>query len=130
MCNFFSRFAEIKLRVNLLILFSHHTSSQCCKALFFFFFARKKLLFVVFPAFPMDAGRVLSYHSFPLSSELRKHWLVALRRDQGANSRVSESTVLCSEHFLRKIFTFLLVPKSLWALPLPIIAKQGKLVAP
>ena len=72
----------------------------------------------------------LSYHSFPLSSERRKHWLVALRRDEGANSCVSESTVLCSEHFLRKIFTFLLVPKSLWTLPLPIMAKQGKLVAP
>ena len=36
----------------------------------------------------------LSYHSFPLSSGLRKHWVVALRRDEGANSRVSESTVL------------------------------------
>ena len=71
----------------------------------------------------------LSYHSFPLSSELRKHWLVALRRDEGANSRVSESTVLCGESFLRKIFTFLFVPKSLWTLPLPIMAKQGKLVA-
>ena len=68
----------------------------------------------------------LSYHSFPLSSELRKHWLVALRRYEGANSRVSESTVLCSERFLRKIFTFFLVPKSLWTLPLPIMAKQGK----
>ena len=55
----------------------------------------------------------LSYHSFPLSSELRKHCLVALRRDDGANSRVSESIVLCSGRFLRKIFTFLLMPKSL-----------------
>ena len=72
---------------------------------------------------------LLSYHSFPLSSELRKHWLVALRRDEGENSRVSESTVLCSERFLRKIFTFLLVPKSLRTLPLPIMTKQGKLVA-
>ena len=35
----------------------------------------------------------LSYHSFPLSSELSKHSLVALRRDEGANSRrLSEST--------------------------------------
>ena len=32
----------------------------------------------------------LSYHSFPPASELRKHWLVALRRDEGANSRVSD----------------------------------------
>ena len=71
----------------------------------------------------------LSYHSFPLSSELRKHWLVALRRVEGANSRVSESNVLCSERFLRSIFTFLLVPKSLRTLSLPIMAKQGKLVA-
>ena len=39
---------------------------------------------------------------------------------------MSESTVLCSERFLRKIFTFFLVPKSLWTLPLPIMAKQGK----
>ena len=42
---------------------------------------------------------------------------------------MSESTVLSGERFLRKIFTFLLVPKSLWILPLPIMAKQGKLVA-
>ena len=72
---------------------------------------------VVFLAFPMDAGREspsLSYYSFPLSSELRKHWLAALPRDEGANSRVSESTVLCSGRFLRKIFTFLPLPKSLY----------------
>ena len=69
----------------------------------------------------------LSYHSLPQSSELTwKHWLVALRRDEGATSRVSESTVLCGKRFLRKIFTFLLVPKSLWTLPLPMIAKQVK----
>ena len=67
----------------------------------------------------------LSYYGCPLSSELRKYWLVALRRDEGANSRVSESTVLCSERFLRKIFTFLLVPKSPWTLPVPIMAKQA-----
>ena len=70
----------------------------------------------------------LSYQSFPLSSELRKHWSVALRRDEGANSCVSESTVRCSERFLRQIFTFLLAPKSLWTLPLPITAKQGRFV--
>ena len=68
----------------------------------------------------------LSYHSFPLLSELRKRWLVALRRDEGANSRVSESTVRCGERFLRQIFTFLLVPKSLCTLPLQIMAKQGR----
>ena len=48
----------------------------------------------------------LSYHSFPLSSELRKRWLVALRRDEGANFRVSESTILCSDHFPSKDFHF------------------------
>ena len=88
---------------------------------------------VVFLAFPMDARGVIHYPTigFPLASELRKYWLVALRRDEGANSRVSESTVpcICSERFLRKNFTFLLVPKSLWTLPLPIMPKQGKLVA-
>ena len=66
--------------------------------------------------------------SFPLSNEPRKHGLAALCQDEGANSRrdVSESTVLCSGCFLRKIFTFLLMPKSLWTLPFSIMAKQGK----
>ena len=81
----------------------------------------------------MDTGRVLHYilsnDSFPPSSELRKRWLVALRLDNEANSRVSESTVLCSERSLRQIFTFLPVPKSLWTLPLPIMAKKGRPVA-
>ena len=39
---------------------------------------------------------------------------------------MSESTVLCSECFLRQIFTFLPVPKSLWTLPLLIMAKKGR----
>ena len=48
----------------------------------------------------------LSYHSFPLSSELRKRWLAALRRDKGANFRVSKSTILCVEHFPSTDFHF------------------------
>ena len=97
----------------------------------FFDFGKPTIDHCCVPHFPNGrrTSPSLSYHSFPLSSELRKHWLVALRRDEGANSRVSASTVLCSERFLRKIFAFILVPKSLWTLPLPIMTKQGRLVA-
>ena len=52
---------------------------------------------------------LLSYHhdhSFALSSELRRHWLVAIYRDKGTNFRMTKSTVLCSEHFLLKYFHF------------------------
>ena len=71
----------------------------------------------------MDAGRVLHYTTIAFHCQVSSGsvgYSDALRRDEGAHSRVSESTVLCSERFLRKIFTFLLVPKSLWTLPLPI----------
>ena len=97
----------------------------------FFDFGKPTIDHCCVPRFPNGrrTSPSLSYHSFPLSSELWKHWLVALRRDEGANSRVSASTALCSERFLRKIFAFILVPKSLWTLPLPIMTKQGRLVA-
>ena len=42
----------------------------------------------------------LSSHSFPLSSELRKCWIVAIRLAKGSNFCVPNSTLECSEHVL------------------------------
>ena len=48
----------------------------------------------------------LSNHAFPLSSELRKRWLVSLCLDKGANFHITNSTVLSSKHFLSTGFDF------------------------
>ena len=52
----------------------------------------------------MDAGRVLHY---PITAfHCQVSWLVALRRGEAANFRLSKSTILCSEHFPSKDFHF------------------------
>ena len=63
---------------------------------------------VVFLAFPMGAGRVHHYPTIAFHCQVSSGstGFVALHRDEGANSRVSASTVLCSERFLRKNFRF------------------------
>ncbi|XP_076853828.1 uncharacterized protein LOC143509219 [Brachyhypopomus gauderio] len=42
----------------------------------------------------------LSFHSFPADEELRKKWLIAIRRSEGPNFQViRNSTHVCSAHF-------------------------------
>ena len=42
----------------------------------------------------------LSFHTFPLGNEaLRKRWIAGIRRDEGADFKVTQSTVVCSIHF-------------------------------
>ena len=43
---------------------------------------------------------LLSFHSFPRSSELQKRWIIAIHRDEGPNFQIAANTVVCSAHFL------------------------------
>ena len=72
---------------------------------------------------------LLSHQSFPLSSEARKRWLVALRRDEGANFRVTNTTVLCSEHFLPTHFHFPAHAQASLESPSTIMANRRRPVA-
>ena len=69
------------------------------------------------------ASPSLFSHSFPRSSELRKRWLLAIRQADWSNFRVPNNTVVLalSTSSLRKIFALMLVPKSLWTLPSPVL---------
>ena len=46
----------------------------------------------------------LSFHSFPRKEDLRKKWIVAIRRDVGEQFQITGNTVVCSEHFLDSSF--------------------------
>uniref|UniRef100_A0A8B9GYE8 THAP domain-containing protein 1 n=1 Tax=Astyanax mexicanus TaxID=7994 RepID=A0A8B9GYE8_ASTMX len=42
----------------------------------------------------------LSFHSFPAEEELRKKWVIAIRRSEGPNFKIlRNSTHVCSAHF-------------------------------
>ncbi|XP_033725158.1 THAP domain-containing protein 2-like [Pecten maximus] len=41
----------------------------------------------------------LSFHRLPQDKELRKQWIIKIRRDEGLNFKVTDSTVVCSRHF-------------------------------
>ena len=43
---------------------------------------------------------LLAFHSFPRSEELRKRWIIAIRRDEGPTFQVTGNTLVCSAHFL------------------------------
>ncbi len=42
----------------------------------------------------------ISFFSFPRQKELRKKWLIKIRRDERKNVDVSDSMRVCSAHFL------------------------------
>ena len=52
-----------------------------------------------------DKSSGLSFHHFPNVSELRKRWLVAIRRDKGPSFRVTPNTVVCGKHFAPNDFS-------------------------
>ncbi|XP_029183594.2 THAP domain-containing protein 11-like [Acropora millepora] len=41
----------------------------------------------------------LSFHRFPSSLELRRQWIVKIRRDEGECFQITPNTRVCSEHF-------------------------------
>ncbi|XP_064461767.1 uncharacterized protein LOC135371725 [Ornithodoros turicata] len=50
------------------------------------------------------SGQKVTYHRFPRDPELRKKWIVAIRRDEGTFFTVSNATKVCSHHFLETDF--------------------------
>ena len=68
------------------------------------------------------ASPPLFSRGFSRSSELRKRWLLDICQADWSHFRVPNSTVVCIEHVLpEKNFAFMLVPKSLWTLPSPVL---------
>lgn len=47
----------------------------------------------------------VSFHGIPANEDLRKRWLVAIRRDVGPHFRISSSTVVCGAHFTAADFS-------------------------
>ncbi|XP_062619905.1 uncharacterized protein LOC134281457 [Saccostrea cucullata] len=41
----------------------------------------------------------LSFHRFPKDATLRKKWIVKIRRDEGPDFQITDSTFVCSRHF-------------------------------
>ncbi|XP_062578055.1 uncharacterized protein LOC134239942 [Saccostrea cucullata] len=46
----------------------------------------------------------LSFHHIPKNLEMRKKWLVAIRRDEGPQFKIGKNTVVCSRHFKEQDF--------------------------
>ncbi|CAC5406283.1 unnamed protein product [Mytilus coruscus] len=47
-----------------------------------------------------DPERKISFHKFPKDAFVRKTWIIKIKRDLGANFRISDATRVCSSHFL------------------------------
>ncbi|XP_046558816.1 uncharacterized protein LOC124267872 [Haliotis rubra] len=45
------------------------------------------------------SGRNLSFHNIPKDQDLRKRWIISIRRDEGPLFKVTDSTHVCSAHF-------------------------------
>lgn len=46
----------------------------------------------------------LSFHKFPKDGELRKRWIIGIKRDEGPAFKVSDHTVVCGKHFAESDF--------------------------
>ena len=46
----------------------------------------------------------LSFHKFPAQPDLRKQWIIAVRRDEGPHFRATKNTLVCSDHFREEDF--------------------------
>ena len=46
-----------------------------------------------------ETGEKISYFKFPTEEGLRKLWIHAIRRDEGKNFLISNTTKVCSRHF-------------------------------
>ncbi|XP_069105555.1 uncharacterized protein [Argopecten irradians] len=59
--------------------------------------------------------RELSFHRFPSTKkkDLRKRWIVVIRRDEGPCFKIGSNTVVCSRHFKQEDFRWTLVRKCL-----------------
>lgn len=60
-----------------------------------------------------DEGAKISFFIFPKDSSLRKRWIHAIRRDEGRNFSIKESTKVCSRHFRAYDFRKSLAGKTL-----------------
>ena len=47
----------------------------------------------------------VSFHAFPRTGPTRRSWIIAIKRDEGPKFKITESTVVCSEHFSPDNFT-------------------------
>ncbi|XP_046334582.1 THAP domain-containing protein 11-like [Haliotis rufescens] len=55
----------------------------------------------------------VSFHSFPQDADLRKLWIVAIRRDEGPFFTVTKKTTVCSNHFLNEDYKYTPVRRTL-----------------
>ncbi|XP_062585919.1 uncharacterized protein LOC134247604 [Saccostrea cucullata] len=46
-----------------------------------------------------DEKNLLSFHRFPSDNELRKEWILKIRRDIGRNFQITNNALVCSAHF-------------------------------
>eukprot|EP00117_Sycon_ciliatum_P015473 scpid90958/ scgid15297/ len=51
------------------------------------------------------AGEPVSFHSFPKDEKLHRELIVKIRRDEGEEFRVGDSTKVCSIHFEEEYFS-------------------------
>ena len=49
-----------------------------------------------------EDGSKVSYFQFPTDNMLKKKWIHAIRRDEGKDFKISESTKVCSRHFRKE----------------------------
>ncbi|KAJ8307895.1 hypothetical protein KUTeg_014542, partial [Tegillarca granosa] len=41
----------------------------------------------------------LNFHHIPKDPDVRKQWIIKIRRDEGTHFKITPSTVVCSKHF-------------------------------
>ena len=60
-------------------------------------------------------GLMRSFHEFPQKDaelERRLRWIIAIKRDEGPNFKIGETTVICSAHFLDEDYSGLVPPRT------------------
>ena len=56
-------------------------------------------------------GRDISWHTIPKNDNLKKEWIVKIRRDVGKNFKITMHSKVCSAHFIESDFRPILHPK-------------------
>lgn len=46
------------------------------------------------------SAKGILFHHFPRDERLQRQWIIAVRRDVGPEFKTTDSTVVCSDHFV------------------------------
>ncbi|XP_074645882.1 uncharacterized protein LOC141902141 [Tubulanus polymorphus] len=54
----------------------------------------------------IEKGEKVTFHRFPKDENLRRQWIIKIKRDPGDNFKIKDHTFVCSRHFLPEDIEF------------------------